>query len=103
MPEWTAVTDVERLRAGELVEAVVDRTLLVLAWVDGRPWAASGLCPHQAARLAEGRIAEGRLHCPRHHASFCLRTGSPDPRWQIEGLRLYPVRVTGERVEVKLS
>ena len=102
MPDWAAVTDVERLRAGELVEAVVGRTIIVLAWVDGRPWAASGLCPHQATRLAGGRIAAGRLHCPRHQASFCLRTGAPDPSWRIDGLKLYPARVAGDRVEVKL-
>ena len=99
-PDWTVVTDVARLQAGALVEAVVGRSVIVLAWVDGRPWAASGLCPHQFTRLAEGRIAEGRLHCPRHQASFCLRSGAPDERWQIDGLTLYPVRVSGEAVEI---
>jgi len=86
-----------------LLDVEIDGTLVLLAWIADGPWAAHGLCPHQSARLCEGRIQDGRLHCPRHQASFDLGTGAPDDRWQIDGLRLLPVRLRNGNVEVDLS
>ena len=100
---WKPVIPVGELRRRGLAETAVGPCIVVLAWVDGAPWAASGLCPHESTRLAGGRIAGGRLHCPRHRASLCLRTGAPDDRWQIEGLTLDPVRVSGDLVELDVS
>lgn len=97
---WEAVIGVDDLRKGGLVEHLSGSTLIVLGWVEGQPFAASGLCPHQFARLSEGRIEDGRLHCARHQASFCLRTGAPDDRWQITGIKLYNTRIRDGIVEV---
>lgn len=97
---WEAVCPVDTLREGGLVEHMSGSTLLVLAWVDDAPWAGTGLCPHQFARLSEGRIENGRLHCARHLASFCLRTGAPDDRWQITGIRIFGTRISDGIVEV---
>ena len=69
--QWEAACSVDALKEGRLIEHMSKSMLLVLAWVDDAPWAATGLCPHQFARLAEGRIEGGRLHCARHLASFC--------------------------------
>jgi len=91
------------LRQAGLLEVAAGGAVVLLAWFDGAPWAAQGLCPHQFARLCDGRIDGGRLHCPRHQASFDLRTGAPDDRWQISGLRLYPVRLRDGAVEIDLS
>ncbi len=100
---WEATVPVSRLKEGDLIEHISASKLILLTWVDGRPWAAIGLCPHQFARLSEGRIEAGRLHCPRHQASFCLATGAPDDRWQISGIGLYKTRVRNEIVEVDIS
>jgi nitrite reductase/ring-hydroxylating ferredoxin subunit len=100
---WQAVAAVEALRQTGLLEVAAGGVVVLLAWIDGAPWAAQGLCPHQFARLCDGRIDGGRLHCPRHQASFDLRTGAPDDRWQIGGLRLYPVRLRDGAVEIDLS
>ncbi|MCJ2113025.1 Rieske 2Fe-2S domain-containing protein, partial [Methylobacterium sp. E-025] len=34
--------------------------------------AAERACPHEGADLSLGRCAAGRIHCPRHLASFDL-------------------------------
>jgi nitrite reductase/ring-hydroxylating ferredoxin subunit len=101
--QWEAACSVDALKEGRLIEHMSKSTLLVLAWVDDAPWAATGLCPHQFARLAEGRIEGGRLHCARHLASFCLRSGEPDDRWQISGIRIYRTRVKDGIVEVDMA
>jgi 3-phenylpropionate/trans-cinnamate dioxygenase ferredoxin component len=100
---WETVATAAALQRAGLMEVAAGGTVVLLAWVDGASWAAHGLCPHQFARLRDGRVEGGRLHCPRHHASFDLRTGAPDDRWQIAGLRLYPARLRGGAVQVDLS
>ena len=53
--------------------------------------AAERACPHEGADLSLGRCAAGRIHCPRHLASFDLRSGSVSPGWSFRALRLYRV------------
>ncbi|MCJ2074192.1 Rieske (2Fe-2S) protein [Methylobacterium sp. E-041] len=53
--------------------------------------AAERACPHEGADLSLGRCAAGRIHCPRHLASFDLRSGKVSPGWSFRALRLYRV------------
>lgn len=100
---WEPTCQVDELRKGRLVEHLSQSILIVLAWVDDQPWAGSGLCPHQFARLSEGRIQDGRLHCARHQASFCMQSGAPDDRWQIDGIKIFETRIKNGIVEIKLG
>ncbi|MEM9441959.1 MAG: Rieske (2Fe-2S) protein [Pseudomonadota bacterium] len=100
---WEPVCHVAQLKEGRLIERLIKSTLILLAWYDEGPWAGSGLCPHQFARLSEGWIQSDRLHCARHQASFCMRSGDPDDRWQINGIKLYRTRINDEIVEVNLD
>jgi nitrite reductase/ring-hydroxylating ferredoxin subunit len=68
---------------------------LVLIRDAGRLVAAERACPHEGADLALGRCGEGRLHCPRHQASFDLTTGAISPGWSFRALRVFPVEVAG--------
>lgn len=58
-------------------------------------------CPHEGADLAFGRCAAGRLHCPRHLASFDLATGAVSPGWSVRALRRYEARIAGADVLVR--
>ncbi|WP_313898927.1 Rieske (2Fe-2S) protein [Methylobacterium sp. E-025] len=53
--------------------------------------AAERACPHEGADLSLGRCAAGRIHCPRHLASFDLASGAVSPGWSFRALRLYRV------------
>ena len=60
-------------------------------------------CPHEQADLSEGHCRDGRLHCPRHQASFDLETGEISAGWSVKPLRIYPVRMDGSTCWVKLT
>ena len=76
---------------------------LVLARDGDRLVAAERACPHEGADLALGRCGGGRLHCPRHLASFDLATGAVSPGWSFRDLRVVPVEVAPDGLWVRLS
>ena len=65
-------------------------------------YACERACPHEYIDLRQGRCAGGRLHCPRHKASFDLATGAVSAGWDFPDLRVFPVEVRGEEVLVDL-
>lgn len=60
-------------------------------------------CPHDLADLALGSCRSGRLHCPRHRASFDLIDGTISPGWSSRPLRRFPVRIEAGEVLVNLA
>lgn len=98
--DWRPVCTTAELADGGLREVALGEHPVVVGLNGDRPFAAYGLCPHERAPLAGGTIAGGRLHCPRHKASFDLHDGTPDPGWRIAALPLLPVRCVAGRVEI---
>ncbi|MBY0296126.1 MAG: Rieske (2Fe-2S) protein [Methylobacterium sp.] len=76
---------------------------LVLVRDGGRIVAAERACPHEGADLALGRCAAGRLHCPRHLASFDLRSGAVSPGWSFRALRLFPVETAADGLWITVA
>jgi 3-phenylpropionate/trans-cinnamate dioxygenase ferredoxin component len=74
-----------------LVPITVGGHQLLLVRDGERIVAAERACPHEGADLGLGRCAGGRLHCPRHLASFDLRDGSVSPGWSFRALRLFEI------------
>jgi nitrite reductase (NADH) small subunit len=76
-------------------------TVAVFNGGGGRFHATSPVCPHEDGPLAEGWLEGDVVVCPWHGFDFELNTG----RCRVdEGLSIavYPVRVTGDSVEVDL-
>lgn len=71
---------------------------------NGEVLAFSSQCPHAAGNLADGHIYRGRIDCPEHAYRFDIRSGRtlwpPDEAYR---LKLYPVKVVGKSVLVKLN
>jgi nitrite reductase/ring-hydroxylating ferredoxin subunit len=58
-------------------EVVVEGRRVLLARLrSGEVHAASAVCPHEGAPLADGSIRQGSVDCPRHHYLFDLKTGA---------------------------
>ncbi len=59
-------------------------------------------CSHAAAPLAGGRLRGPRIICPLHGASFDVRDGRATGKPATTAIRVYPLRIREQRIEVCL-
>jgi NADPH-dependent 2,4-dienoyl-CoA reductase/sulfur reductase-like enzyme/nitrite reductase/ring-hydroxylating ferredoxin subunit len=77
---------------GGMLAGHVGEDAVLVARRGGKFYAIGATCTHYSGPLAEGLLVGESVHCPWHHARFCLRTGealgapalSPVPCWKVE-------------------
>lgn len=103
MPE-IAVCKVGDVASGTSIR--VDRNGHRLAIVHiGDDWyAIADRCSHAEASLAEGEVwaDELEIECPKHGSAFSLKTGEPLTLPATQPQAIYPVRVDGDDVLVRV-
>jgi 3-phenylpropionate/trans-cinnamate dioxygenase ferredoxin subunit len=100
--EWLPVCDTVALRLAGKLERMVGQQAILLLWTNDRVHVVDAFCPHAAAPLAEGYVADGRLHCPGHRASFDLATGVVNAGWRTEPLAIHEARDVDGIIHVRL-
>ena len=90
---WVAVCTRELLAAQKIVCTTVFGVGILVIEDGHQIVACERACPHEQADLSRGHVAQGRLHCPHHRASFSLTTGQISPGWPSRPLRRFPVLV----------
>jgi anthranilate 1,2-dioxygenase ferredoxin subunit len=65
-------------------------------------YALHDLCTHGAARLSDGFVENGCIECPLHQGLFDLASGAPRSAPVTVGVKTYPVRQHGKRIEIAL-
>lgn len=73
---------------------------VLVARTGGCLFAVGGICTHQIAYLEDGALEDACVSCPRHGASFDLRTGAPLTAPADMPIPVYAVRVAGGRILV---
>ena len=97
LTQWTSL---EAAPDGGIVAGVVGGER-VFVWRRGGAIKAYGAtCPHLSGPLDQGLVADGRIRCPWHHASFDLATGEAAAAPAFDALKAYPVAVEGDRFKV---
>jgi len=100
---WHTVSPMDALRflsdnGPKLLETRVGRKRICLAHDQEEVRAFDAKCPHSGGPLAGGFIEEGLVVCPWHRMKFDMQTGDcPKGGYYINA---YPVKVTGQRIEV---
>lgn len=69
------VAKVSELSPGTMMGVEIEGEYYLLANVDGKLYAMSGLCSHMAGRLWEGALEGNVIKCPKHGSRFDVRTG----------------------------
>jgi len=81
------------------VPVEVDGRVIAVFRTEGEYFAIDDACPHKGAPLADGVVYDKSVTCTWHGWRFSLESGCwmDSPRTRVA---TYPVRVTGEIVEV---
>jgi 3-phenylpropionate/trans-cinnamate dioxygenase ferredoxin subunit len=95
---WVEVLPLERLADQAVLCVRVEAADLLLVRDGEHITACERACPHEQTDLSLGRVARGRLFCPRHFASFDLVDGHISAGWPSRPLRRYPVRIEAGRI-----
>jgi 3-phenylpropionate/trans-cinnamate dioxygenase ferredoxin subunit len=85
---------------GSTRRVVVDGAEILLCNVDGALYAIEDVCTHDGGPLDQGTLEGECVVCPRHGATFDVRTGDALTLPAVIPLITYPVSVDGEDVYV---
>lgn len=100
---WVVACSREDLGSQQIVRARIAGVEFLVVQDGDRIFACERACPHEQADLSLGRVADGRLYCPRHLAWFSLRDGHISPGWPSRALRRYPVRIENDQVWIDVE
>jgi nitrite reductase/ring-hydroxylating ferredoxin subunit len=102
MPKFmkAATTDEVEDQQAKLVEVAGQK--IALFRVDGAFYALSDTCTHRGGPLSEGELEGAEVTCPWHGAKFDIRTGAVLGPPAQQGIKSYPVRVTGADIEIEV-
>ena len=106
MAEFIKIANINDLKAGVPILVEYDDDDVGIFKLDDGVYAISDICTHDDAPLIEGNIIEGDcIRCPRHGATFNIKTGkqtmpafAPVPRYhvKIEGDDIYIAPMEGD-------
>ncbi len=102
MPKFIKVATTEELADQPAKMVELEGQKIALFSVDGAFYAMSDTCTHRGGPLSEGAVEGTEVTCPWHGAKFDLRTGGVLGPPARQGVRGYPVRVTGTDVEIEV-
>jgi nitrite reductase/ring-hydroxylating ferredoxin subunit len=91
----------EELRVRDFVKLLYPPWHVLVALVDGAPFAIEDACNHAGASLAKGPRDQGRVVCPLHGYIFSLKTGELlAPAGLCEDQRTFVTTIEGSDVVV---
>lgn len=96
------VATIEDLKPGERIFVDTETQTIVIFNIAGEFFAIDDVCSHDQGPLGDGEVSNHEIHCPRHGASFDIRTGKVLSMPAITDIQAYPVRVTNGIVQLGL-
>jgi len=95
---WMDVSALADIPDDDVIGLSANGRELALYKVDGEVFASDNICTHGHARLSDGFLEDGQIECPLHQGRFCVKSGKALCEPLTQDIRIYPVRVEGERV-----
>ncbi len=93
----------EEIPAGKREVFDLETMSVLLLNVDGEFFAVENMCSHEEYELAEGVIHECTLECPKHGATFDLRSGEALSAPAYQPIRVFATRIVEGEVQVELD
>ncbi|MDQ3768861.1 MAG: NifU family protein [Actinomycetota bacterium] len=104
-PVFEEVAKLADLAPGELMAVDAADHSVLLANVDGEPYAFHNVCPtDERSPLDGGRLAGAALVCPWHNCAYDARSGKRvDDRPEDPGLSVVPIAIRDGAIEVAVN
>jgi nitrite reductase/ring-hydroxylating ferredoxin subunit len=101
--EWVTVAQLPSLPVGEILGVEIGNKSIALYNLDGEICATDNICTHAFALLTDGWLDGDCIECPLHAGRFEVRTGKALGPPVDENIKVYPARVVGSDIQVKLG
>ena len=99
--EFITVATTDELQPGdEPIVVEINRRWVAVYNVDGEYYAIEDVCTHDGGPLAEGTCTGYIVECPRHGATFDVRTGKALTAPAFVDVPTYEVRVQGNEIQL---
>ncbi len=99
---WHAAATLGDVSEGEPYGVEISGHAIALYRVGSEFYATGNICTHADAMLSDGLLDGCEIECPLHMGRFDIRTGEALTSPVEIDIPTYPVRVTGDRLEVCL-
>jgi naphthalene 1,2-dioxygenase system ferredoxin subunit len=99
---WIDAAAVDALPEDEVIGVDLDGKSLALYKVEGAVFATDNICTHGHARLCDGFLEGHEIECPLHQGKFDIRDGRALCAPLSEDIKIYPVKIEGNRIFVAL-
>ncbi len=100
MSEFVKAAKVGEIAPNQCKYIEFEYETVALFFVDGDYYAIADLCTHDGGPLAEGKIFDCQVECPRHGALFDLKTGVGTLP-AVAPVPTYAVKVEGDDIYVQ--
>lgn len=101
MSEWIDVGPVDEIPPGTHKVTEADGVMIAVFNVDGTFYAIEDVCTHDGGILTGGPIAGCIITCPRHGATFDIRSGEALTAPAYEPTATFPIRIQDGIVQTK--
>jgi nitrite reductase/ring-hydroxylating ferredoxin subunit/uncharacterized membrane protein len=98
--DFVEVASVDDLAEGGMIRVDVGGTRVLVAVVEGKPYAMGAVCTHERAFLDEGGVVGHEVTCPLHFSCFDVRTGEVTAPPAEDKEPIYEVKVEDGKVLV---
>lgn len=94
----------EEIAPGQREVFDLDRLSVLVLNVEGQFFAVENMCSHEEYELVDGEV-EGccTLECPKHGATFDLRSGEALTAPAYQPIRVFPTQIVAGELQVELD
>ncbi len=103
MSEWVEIGPMDRVPTGSGLRVEAASHRLALFRIEDSVYAIGDQCSHAEASLAEGELFDTEVECPRHGATFDVRTGEALTLPASRPVPTYETKVEDGSVFVRLE
>jgi 3-phenylpropionate/trans-cinnamate dioxygenase ferredoxin subunit len=100
--DFLTIAPAEDLPNGERMFVDIDEEKIVIFNIAGGYYAIADVCSHDDGPVGDGELSGYEITCPRHGASFDVRTGQVLSLPAIVDIPAYPVRLVDGQIQIGL-